>query len=69
MDDFYNNINDYNPNRKIKVLIVFDDIVVDIMSNKKIQTIIKELFMRCRKLNISLVFINNLIFLFQKKSD
>ena len=69
MDDFYNNINDYNPNRKIKVLIVFDDMVVDIMSNKKIQTIIKELFMRCRKLNISLVFINNLIFLFQKKSD
>ena len=40
-----------------KVLIAFDDMIADIMSNKKFQTIIKELFIRCRKLNISLVFI------------
>ena len=58
MDDVYENINDYNPSRKRKVLIIFDDMIADIMSNKKLQTIIKELFIRCRKLNISLVFIS-----------
>ena len=57
MDDVYENINDYNPNRKRKILIVFDDMIADIMTNKKFQAIIKELFIRCRKLNISLVFI------------
>ena len=57
MDDVYNNINDYNPNRKRKILIVFDDMIADIMTNKKFQAIIKELFVRCRKLNISPVFI------------
>ena len=39
-----------------KILIVFDDMSADIMTNKKFQSIIKELFIRCRKLNISLVF-------------
>ena len=57
MDDVYNNIDDYNPKRKRKILIVFDDIIADIMTNKKFQAIIKELFIRCRKLSISLVFI------------
>ena len=57
MDDVYENINDYNPNRKRKILIVFDDMIADIMSNKKFQAIIKELFIRCRRLNISPVFI------------
>ena len=57
MDDVYNNINDYNPNRKGKILIVFDDMIADIMNNKKFQAIAKELFIRCRKLNISLAFI------------
>ena len=57
MDDVYENIDDYNPNRKRKILIVFDDMIADIMTNKKFQSIIKELPMRCRKLNISLVFI------------
>ena len=57
MDDVYENINDYNPSRKRKVLIILDDMIADIMSNKKFQAIIKELFIRCRKLNISLVFI------------
>ena len=56
MDDFYENINDYNSNRGRKIIIVFDDMILDIMTNKKFQTIIKELFIRCRKLNISLVF-------------
>ena len=57
MDDVYENINDYNPIRKRKKLIVFDDMIADIMTNKRFQAIIKELFIRCRKLNISLVFI------------
>ena len=57
MDDIYKNIYEYNPNRKRKILIVFDDMIADIMTNKKFQSIIKELFIRCRKLNISLVFI------------
>ena len=45
-----------------KVLIVFDDMIADIMTNKKFQAIIKELFLRCRKLNISLVFITQSYF-------
>ena len=48
---------DYNPSRKRKLLIAFDDMIGDIMKNKTFQAIIKELFIRCRKLNISLVFI------------
>ena len=57
MDDVYNNIDYYNPKRKRKILIVFDDMIADIMTNKRFQAIIKELFITCRKLNISLVFI------------
>ena len=41
MDDIYENINDYNLNRKRKILIVFDDMIADIMTNKKFQAIIK----------------------------
>ena len=69
MNDLYENIDDYNPNRKRKILIVFDDMIADIMSNKKCQAIIEELFIRCRKLNNSLIFIHSLTFLFQKMSD
>ena len=54
MDDIYENINGYNPNTK-KVLIVFDDMIADIMANKNFQTIINEQVIRFRKLNISLV--------------
>ena len=57
MDDIYSNTDDYTPKRKRKILIMFDDMIADIMTNKKFQAIIKELFLRCRKLNISLVFI------------
>ena len=56
MDDVYENIDDYNPSRKRKTLIVFDDMIADVMTRKKFQPIIKELFIRCRKLNTSLVF-------------
>ena len=57
MNDVYENIDLYNPNRQRKVLIVFDDMIADIMTNKKFQSVIKELFIRCRKINISLLFI------------
>ena len=62
MDDVYENIDDYNPNRKRKILIVYDDLIADIMTKKKFQTIINELFIRWRKLNISLVFITQFYF-------
>ena len=62
MDDVYDNIDDYNPKRRRKVLIVLDDMIVDIMTNKIFQAIIKELFIRCRELNISLVFITQSYF-------
>ena len=57
MDDVYEDIDNYNPNRDKKVLIVFDDMIADIITNKTFQAIIKELFIRCRKLNTSLAFI------------
>ena len=62
MDDVYKNIDDYNPSRKRKILIVFDGMIADIMTNKKFQSIIKELIIRCRKLNISLVFMTQSYF-------
>ena len=62
IDDVYENIDDYNPNKKRKILIVFDDMITDIMTNKKFEAIIKELFIRCRKLNISFVFISQSYF-------
>ena len=49
MDNVYEDIDNYNPKRNKKVLIVFDDMIADIMSNKKFQAIIKELFIRYRK--------------------
>ena len=61
MDDVYKNIHVYIPNRKIKILIVSDDIA-DIMDNKKFQAIINGFFIRCRKLSLSLVFITQSYF-------
>ena len=48
MDDIYDDINDYNKKRKRKILIVFDDMISNVMSNKKAQQVLKELFIRCR---------------------
>ena len=62
MDDVYENINDYNPISNRKKFIVFDDMIADIMTNKRFQTIIKELFTRCRQLNISIVFVTQSYF-------
>ena len=62
MDDAFTNIDDHNKKRKRKVLIIFNDMIADIMSNKNFKAIIKELFIRCRKLNISIVFITQSYF-------
>ena len=57
MNGVYASIDNYKPNRKRKILIVFDDIIAGIMTNKKFQSVIKKLFIRSRKINISLAFI------------
>ena len=62
MDDIYKKIEEYNPNKKQKILIVFDDIISDMFRNKKLSPIVIELFIRCRKLNIFLVFITQSYF-------
>ena len=62
MDDIFKNIEDYNKKRKIKVLIVFDDMISHVMSNKEAQQVLKEFFIRCRKLNNSLCFLTQSYF-------
>ena len=57
MDDVLDDINNYNKNRDKKVLTVFDDMIADIEYNKKFKKIIKELFYRALKINVSIVFI------------
>ena len=48
MDDIYNNIEEYNPNKKCKILIVFDDMIADMLSNKKLNPVVTKLFIRER---------------------
>ena len=62
MHDVYKNINYYKPNKENKVLIVFDDMIADVINNKKLNSIVTELFTRGRKLNISFVFITQSYF-------
>ena len=57
MDDIHKNIEEYNPNKKRKILIVFDDMIPDMLTNKNLNLVVRELFIRGKKLNISLVFI------------
>ena len=57
MRDVYKNTNYYNPDKENKILIVFDDMIADMIHNKKLDSIVTKLFIRGRKLNISLVFI------------
>ena len=62
MQDVYKNIEDYNPGKKRKVLIVFDDMIADMINNKKLNPTVTELFIRGRELNISIVFITQSYF-------
>ena len=66
IDDIYKSIEECNSNKKRKVLIVFDDMIADVLSNKKLKPIVTELFIRGRKLNISLVFITQSYFVVSK---
>ena len=62
LNDVLEDINNYNKKRDKKVLIIFDDMIADIMRSEKFNAIVKELFIRCRKLNISIVFITQSCF-------
>ena len=62
MQDVYKNIEDYNPIKKRKKLIVFDDMIADMINNNKLNPVVTELFIRGRKLNISIVFITQSYF-------
>ena len=62
MHDVYKNINDYNHDKEKKILIIFDDMIADMINNKKLNSVVTELFIRGRKLNISLVFITQSYF-------
>ena len=62
MRDVYKNINYYNSNKGNKMLIVFDDMIADMINNKKLNSIVTKLFIRGRKLNISIVFITQSYF-------
>ena len=62
MQDVYKNIEEYDPGKKRKVLIVFDDMIADMINNKKLNPIVTELFIRGRKRNISIVFITQSYF-------
>ena len=52
MDDIYKNIEEYSPDKQLKTLIVFDDMIADMLNKKKINPIVTELFIRGKKLNI-----------------
>ena len=62
MHDIYTNIDEYNTDKENKILVVFDDIIAVMIRNKKLNSVVTELFIRGRKLNISLVFITQSYF-------
>ena len=62
MQDVYKNIEDFNSGKKRKIIIVFDGMIADMINNKKLNPIVTELFIRGRKLNISIVFITQSYF-------
>ena len=62
MKNIYKIIEEYNPNKKRKILIVFDDIIADMLNNKRRNPVVTELFIRDIELNISLVFITQFYF-------
>ena len=57
MQSVYKNIDEYNADKECQILLNFNDMVADMINNKNLNSLITELFIRCRKLNISLVFI------------
>ena len=61
MHDVYKNIGEYNHDKENKILIVFDDMIADMIYNKKLNLIVTELFIRGRKLNISLLLPNHIL--------
>ena len=66
MHDVYKNIDEYNIYKESKILIVLDDMIADMISNKKLNSIVTRLFIRGRKLNISLIFIRQSYLRFQR---
>ena len=62
MQDVYKNIDEYNVDKECKILIVFDDMIADMINNKKLNSIVTDLFIRGRKLNIFLFFMTQLYF-------
>ena len=66
MEDIYKNIEEQSPIKKRKIMIAFDVMIVDMLSNNKLTPIVNEIFTRGRTLNISLSFLDNIIFLYQK---
>ena len=69
MQDVYKNIEDYNPIKKRKVLIIFDDMIADMINNNKLNPIVTELFIRGRKLKLILSLLRNHILKCQKMLD
>ena len=69
MQDVYKNIEDYNPIKKRKILIVFDDMIADMINNHKLNPIVTELFIRGRKLKFLLSLLRNHILKCQKMLD
>ena len=62
MQDVYENIEEYNIGKKRKILLVFDDMITDMINNQKLNSVVTELFISGRKLNISYVFITQSYF-------
>ena len=62
MQDVYKNIEDYNPSKNRKILIIFDDMITDMINNKRHNPVVTEIFIRCRKINISSIFITQSYF-------
>ena len=62
IDDVYKNLENYNPAKKRKMLIVFDDMTAHTEANKKLSPLVTQLFLRRRKLNLSLAFISKSYF-------
>ena len=69
MQDVYKNIDEYNTDTERKILIIFYDMIADMINNKKLNSIVTELYIRARKLKISLTFFTHHISRFQKMLD